>query len=570
MQHSYIVAVFGVCRLITLTSLCLLGSCSSSTDGAAESASSESRLTYTLVAGAACAEGAPPPGVFTEVSQEIGIDFSYDDRPPWELNPGETVQRDFSGVGVGDLDEDGALDLYFSNSGQPDVYYTTGGRGPLQFQRNIRTGDTTSSTVVALADITGDGHLDAVLHEFSSYFVAGDGKGGFGEPTLLPNYQQVPEAEYEVYGFAIGDVSGDGWLDIYSAVHLQWASDTWWPGREWLFIGGPSGLVDETSALPQQEVEDRTFLTSLVDLDNDGDLDLFEVNDAWSLYQQGLGDSKELQGNRLLRNDGMRDDGSLVLTDITKASNTGLDVSAMGVAIGDYDNDGLEDLYVTAMLPHTNTLLRNQGDMQFEDSTYDANAFTLEYQHDVAWGAQFVDVDSDGWLDLFVLHGWHTTDDFALGVPTNLDNQPNVLLRNTAGIFEPDDGSALLSGDAQSRSPVLGDLNRDGFVDIVVGNADGAPYVYLNGCDDRPWLTVRLELSSGHNRFGIGERIRVKGGGLTQVRVIRSGGDGLYGNSAAEAYFGFPSGTATVDVEVAGKWIRDIPVRRLLTITGGM
>jgi hypothetical protein len=437
----------------------------------------------------------------------------------------------------------------------------------MEYEPREREGDLVSSTVVTLADITGDGHLDALLHEFSSYLVAGDGLGGFGEPVPLPNYVTAPDDEFEVYGFAVGDVTGDGWLDVYAGVHLEWSNQTWWPGREWLFVGTPNGLIDATDQLPVQSVEDRTFLVTLADFDVDGDLDFLEVNDAWSLYQQGLGDDKELQGNRVISNLGVDTNGHLVLSDVTGMSNAGLDVSAMGAAVGDYDNDGLEDIYVTAMLPHTNTLLRNIGGLRFEDVTFDTNAFTLDYAHDVGWGAQFLDVDSDGWQDLFVLHGWHTTDDFALGVPSNLDKQPNVLLRNKGGVFEPDDGTANLGGDAQSRSPVVGDLNRDGFVDLIVGNADGAPYVYINGCDDRPWLTVRIQSKSGSNRYGIGAKIRVTSGELAQVRTIRSGGDGLYGSSAPEAYFGFPKGTEAADVEVNGVMVPNVPVRRILTIT---
>ncbi len=158
-----------------------------------------------------------------------------------------------------------------------------------------------------------------------------------------------------------------------------------------------------------------------------------------------------------------------------------------------------------------------------------------------------MDADADGWQDLFVCHGYNTS---PLDNTENPDQQPNVLLRNKQGVaFEDITDSAQLGGPAWSRSPVVGDLNRDGFPDLVVGNADFAPYVYLNGCDERPWLSVQLVGTSG-NLDAIGARVTVTAGDTSQVRQIISGSDGLYGSSAPEAYFGFSVDVATVDMEV--------------------
>jgi hypothetical protein len=273
----------------------------------------------------------------------------------------------------------------------------------------------------------------------------------------------------------------------------------------------------------------------------------------------------------LLRNDGVVDE-KLKLTDVSNESGAGILIPGMGLAIGDYDNDGLMDLYITAMLPNPNKLLHNIGDLEFEDTTDAVGADTMVVEHDVGWGTYFFDADMDGWIDLFVIHGYHVDlGHQEEGFPKNYDQQANVLLHNNEGLhFEDVSVQAGLDGTAWSRSPAVGDLNRDGFPDLIVGNVDEAPYVYLNGCDSRPWLTVRLD-KPGPNRDGLGARIVVKSDTLTQTRAILAGGHGLYGSSAPEAYFGFPEGTEEVTVTVY--WGKDeksvwpfVALRQIMTV----
>ncbi|MFT5432174.1 MAG: hypothetical protein ACI9OJ_002872 [Myxococcota bacterium] len=517
-----------------------------------------------LINGMACRANAPAVGVFTESAAALGIDFIYEPMlPPEEDNP---RLQDFSGVGIGDLDGDQQLDLYFAGGGAPDRVFLTATNGPAKYTASTRGGgEDDRARVVTLADIDGDGDLDALLAADSPYQALNDGTGHFGNPTFFERELGTPDVFYNVYGFAAGDTDGDQRLDVLVAVHEQLSGETLLPGAEWLHRGSATGLVDVPNAFPEQGFEDKTFLAILADFDDDGDLDVYEVNDAWSPAELGAGGSTEQIGNRLLQNT----DGNFA--EVTN-STSGIKVSAMGAAVGDYDNDGLLDLYVTAMLPNTNTLLRNTGGMSFENKTFSADADTLYDEHDVGWGAEFFDANSDGWLDLYVLHGWHTTDDFQHGVPANADHQRNLLLLNDKGTFSHDaSATSGLEGDDWSRSPATGDLNRDGFVDVVVGNANGKPYVYLNGCDARPWLTVRLK-QPGPNAHAVGARIRVTGGGLTQTRFITAGGSGLFGSSAPEAYFGFPIATETVSVSVRWPATNEItestiPVRKLATIS---
>ncbi|MFT7623838.1 MAG: hypothetical protein ACI9WU_003023 [Myxococcota bacterium] len=499
----------------------------------------------------------------------MGIDFVHAaNGEPWPENP--TGILDFAGVGIADLDGDQALDLFFSSAAGTDGIYLSGGLIG-QYTRRERGGIPAHTNAVFLLDVDGDGDRDAAVTTLEDpYLLINDGDGNFGQAALLnTNPVLRDDLFYASFSISAGDLNGDGWVDLVVSNHLVFEGDgaPGFPARQWLMLNQQDGTFkDMSELLPKHALYDWTFLTSLTDFDNDGDLDLYVVNDTWSLAERGVGTDTTRIGSRLYRNDGTDDSGPII-TDVSEGSGADVELSGMGVAIGDYDNDGWMDAYQSSATPFPHALLRNKGDLQFEDTTDAAGAQTLAKDRTVGWGTIFFDADSDGWEDLFVTHGpAPDKPDLGGGVP----NQPNVLMRNQGGAaFE--EVTAGVEGKAISRSPAVGDLNRDGFPDLVVANTGVAPYVYLNGCDGRPWLTVRLD-NTGPNGDAIGARIRATGGGLTQQRQIQVGSDGLYGSSAPEAYFGFPSGTDSIALSV--QW-PDGPIsafdvvetRRLVTIS---
>jgi hypothetical protein len=539
-----------------------------------------------LVPGEACRPDAPAPGVFTASSSALGIDFTHSAYPPPD-GASRMVFVDYAGVAMADLDGDGWLDLYFTGGGVPDRIYRTAGQGPAVFdasdpgigwpdeEQQEGAALVLPSLAVNIADLDGDGIRDViVVGEDRVGWFRNDGEAALTYAGSLKPPTLDSGRRYLTVGVATADWDGDGLVDVYVSNHESTLSSETkaWPAEEWFMHNRGGGIFDDrTDWIPVQPVEDKTFLSAMVDLDDDGDVDIYEINDAWSLLDLGLDPtSSEVQGNRVFRNDANDSITPGVHTDVSELSGADIKVAAMGVAVGDYDNDGLPDLYVTAMLPQSNVLLHNEGQLQFTDTTIAMSANTLHADHDVGWGALFLDADSDGWLDLFVAHGYNPV---PLDDLENPDQQDNVLLHNGSGQgFEDITEKAQVGGAAWSRSPVVGDLNRDGFPDLVVGNADFPPYIYLNGCDDRPWLTVRLVGQSG-NLDGIGARIRVTSpAGLTQTRLLVSGSDGLYGSSASEAYFGFPPGTDTVSLSI--RWPggtevthENIPIRHLLVVS---
>ncbi len=559
--------------------LALLAACGGEDEAAGDSKPSLPIPTKVMVSytpGQPCRNGADAPGVFVESSEALGIDFTHVAQlPPGQGNPSGV--QDFAGAAIADLDGDSHLDLYLTNAGGPDRLYLTGGRGPGQFESVDRTLEPVGSHGVTVVDVDGDGDRDVVTTTSEDpYILFNDGQADFERvENLNTTYDAREDVYFGSYSVAAGDMNGDRWLDLVVGNHEKFKDEdnVGWPARQWLMINNGEGVfTDRSDWLPVHEYYDWTFVVSLIDFDEDGDLDMYVVNDSWSLALKGLDASdNRLLGSRLYRNDGVAADGRVRITDVSAGSGADLKIAGMGVALGDVDNDGLLDIYVTGAWPDSNGLLRNTGGLVFEDQTEAFGANTINLDDSVGWGTIFFDSDSDGWVDLFVTHGYtpEAPQRWERGRERKVD-QANHLLRNLSGkAFEPA-VDAGVGGTDWSRCPVVGDLNRDGFPDLVVANVASEPYIYLNGCDERPWLTVILK-DILPNMDGIGARVRVSGGGLEQQRHIHAGSDGLYGSAAPEAYFGFPVGTEMVEVTVlwpdgSQTLVEEVPVRHLVTI----
>jgi enediyne biosynthesis protein E4 len=237
---------------------------------------------------------------------------------------------------------------------------------------------------------------------------------------------------------------------------------------------------------------------ALLDYDNDGDLDVYLAQG--NLFE---GDSMEDAvipprypaplTDRLYRNDlEVRADGTRTMrfVDVTEAARLGVTGYTMGIATGDYDNDGWVDLYLAGF--GGNHLLRNRGDGTFEDVT----EATATGDRDWSVAASFFDYDRDGWLDLFVgnyvefrvaLHKRCTSSTGALEYcgPLSYGPRPNRLLRNLEGErFENVSATALLENPASTTlGLVVGDFNDDGWLDMYVANDQLANQMWINQQD---------------------------------------------------------------------------------------
>jgi Tfp pilus assembly protein PilF len=329
------------------------------------------------------------------------------------------------------------------------------------------------------------------------------------------------------------DFDNDGWLDLFAATNGQ--------GR--LFRNTGSGRLEDVTAKAGRLDAEGARAAAFVDLDHDGDLDLLVAgSDRRSVYRNnldgtftesaegiGLGGRGDARSVRFadFDADGRIDllitnaDGSNVLyrnaggrrfVDATSASGLATQGGSGAAAVGDYDNDGTLDVFVSRVDGGQPTLWRNAGDGTF---TRDARSVDVlqTMASVVGLGAEFVDVDNDGWQDLVVV-----------GTPLTPGGRGLFLLHNDgSGQFE--DRSTLLPSTVPSAAAVaVSDVDEDGDQDLVVGTPGGTRLLRNQGGNAR--LATRVQLlalragSGKNNSFGIGSRVELRAGEIYQTRVV--------------------------------------------------
>ncbi len=310
--------------------------------------------------------------------------------------------------------------------------------------------------------------------------------------------------------------------------------------RDFLFLNKGNGTFAEVAKLAG--VDDPNgyygFAAGWVDINDDGWVDLLVVND--------------LTPNCLYRSKG---DGTF--EDISYLSGFALsefgDVQAgMGLAVGDYDNDGRVDLYLTHLSNEYNTLYRNEGQGMFTDSTLPLGLSDPSYPF-VGWGTGFLDFDNDGFKDLFVANGhvYREADHFEEWGSTWA--QRPLLFKNLAGRrFEvvppaPDSGLALV---VSARGAAFGDLDQDGLVDVVLNCNNDRPRVLKNQTTTRNhWIVLQLVGSGRSPRNATGATVFVTAGGQRQRGDVMNGGS-YSSHSDLRLHFGLGSARRVDKIEI--------------------
>lgn len=449
-----------------------------------------------------------------------------------------------AGIGLADVTGDGWLDALLVTP-EGSLLVVNDGAGTL-----VPAGwELPRATSVALADVDGDGDVDAWLGQPAGQhdlLLLNDGTGHFDAEIVLASTG-------EHYSGTWGDVDGDGDPDLFVAGYATHLSAdairerTVQASRSWIYLNQGGELVRAPDALPEEVQDDVTFQGQLLDVEGDGDLDLYLAND----FGPWLG------RNRLLLNDGA---GHFTIDDTCGCD---LATFSMGVTVGDPDGDGDPDLYLSDL--NGPKLLLNDGAGAFYDATAALGADVPGAPDQLAsWGTAFVDLDLDGWQDVAMVFGqvFPGTDGTALrslGVDfqdwTDGAEQRDAVLLNQGGQGFENVSAAVGFEDVQiGRSIAVGDVNRDGRPDLLTG---GLWYATLwtsqGGCEAGP----TLELPRDGSLTGRALDIWVNDSALTRFPSPST----TWSSSAQEVYLPAPPGAQVQVVDDQGNVLWDGPAQ---------
>jgi hypothetical protein len=483
---------------------------------------------------------APPSnsGVrFTDVATAAGVAFLHvDDVAPFGMVS--------SGVAWGDFDADGDEDLYLTDMDRPNRLYRNDGDGT--FTDVAEAFGVTDGIGLHCAsvwgDYDGDGDLDLYLGNDlrdGNRLYRNDGERfvEVAEEAGLFERSQTTAAAW-------GDFDSDGWLDLYVVNYaVCWDPTCGVEGaRDHVYHNRGDGTFENWSdSLGITTTMGGGFQATWTDYDNDGDLDIYVVNDTRAFeYEFG-------RHNYLFRNDDRPGPGGWQFTEVSRQVGAGLAINGMGLGVGDLDNDSYMDFWMSNS--SSSALLHNQRNGTFRNI---ATLTGTDYTPNFSWATSFLDVNNDGWEDLFI----------AAGSP--YDIHPNTIFLNRGGLQFTDIGKeAGVNNAADQRSASYADYDGDGDLDLYVQTYKGYGQLFRN---DTPaeasghWLKVVLR-GRGPNTSGIGARVHVlTPDGRRQTREVRVG-SGLGGNDQIAPHFGLgrnPSVTA-IEVEWTDGTVQKLP-----------
>ena len=423
------------------------------------------------------------------------------------------------GQAWGDIDADGWPDLYVTDPGGPNMLYQNQGDGtflPWPAERIDPLNDGVSSGAV-FADYDNDGFQDLYVlnrgqpnvlfhNEDGKRFTDVTGQAGVGDP-------------FDGKTAAWGDYDMDGHLDLYVA---NWSC---YPDCarsaegdiDALFHNEGDGTFTNVTRLLGSKVAGGGFVASFIDYDNDGDPDIYLVNDVFI----------NERGNALWRNDGPGCDG-WCFTEISEDAGADTRLMGMGLTTADYDNDGDFDFYFSNA--GRMVLLNNLGNDRFVDVSNPAGVFAGD--NVIAWGTVALDFNNDGYQDLYL----------AVTDVLPADDPHNLLFHNLGnGTFENVSNQLGMGHTGRTLGVAVADYDRDGWVDFVIGDYERGYSLFRNtrsGSEENGRIAVRLIGGGPVNADAVGARVTIATtDGLIQIREIQSGSS-LGGGDSTTLHFG--------------------------------
>ena len=538
------------------------------------------------------------PVVFEDVTKAAGLSN-------WSHTMGAADKRliidtNGSGIGLIDYDNDGWLDIYLVNG---STFRALDGKAePPHAALFHNNHDGTFTDIAAKAGVTNDRWgFGAAVADYDNdgwpdIFVSNWGKNRLYHNNHDGTFTDVAEKTGVTLGnwsagATWGDYDGDGRLDLFVSGYVHFDRDnlpyektkatgfSYCEFRGEPVMCGPRNLQGEPDHLFHNN-GDGTFtdvsakagvaddvnryygITPLfVDVNNDGKLDLLVANDSTLSYLY------------LNRGNGTFEDASF--SSGFGLNEDGHEVAAMGIAVGDYMNNGRLDFAISDFSDEAKLLFHNEGDASFTEVSMGSGIGKISIPF-LGWGIGFLDYDNDGWLDLMLINGHIYPAADRLDWGTSYAQRP-LLFRNTGdGKFKeipPVRGSGLAVV-TSGRGAAFGDLFNDGKIDVIISPIDGPPVLLKNvSADSHYWVELSLVGGPKGPRDAVGATVYLTANGVRQRQDILSGGSYVSTNDQ-RPHFGLGDSTDAGTAEIhwpsgTVEYIKLPAVDRTFTITEG-
>jgi hypothetical protein len=538
------------------------------------------------------------PIVFEDISEKSGL-------VSWTNKMG-TPTKDYiietkgSGVCLLDYDNDGWLDIYIVNGSTLDALNGKVAAPHAALFHNNHDGTFTDASAkagvtnerwgfgCAVADYDNDGWPDLYVSNFGKNRLYHNNHNGTF--TDVGDKAKVTLGNWST-GATWGDYDGDGRLDLFVAGYLHWdwdnppakggeggSSNSFCTFRGEATACGPRGLKGEPDHLFHNngdgtftDVSDKAGVADkpgyyglgavFADINNDGKPDLLVGNDSTPNYLY------------LNKGDGTFEDVSYASG--FALNEAGRETASMGIAVGDFENNGMLDVFNTTFSDDYKPLYRNEGDANFTDISYHIGLGEVTVPF-LSWGDAFFDYDNDGWKDLMMSDGhvYPQADKYNWG--TSWKERP-MLFHNMQGkSFEnvPAVEGTGLADVIAGRGMAVGDLFNDGKIDVVINVMDGHPVLLRNvNADHNHWIELKLVGGPKSPRDAVGATVYLSANGMKQRGDVISGGSYL-SSSDLRPHFGLGQATKIDDIQIHwpdGK-VEHVTVPgidRIVTITEG-
>lgn len=478
---------------------------------------------------------------FTEQTQRAGIHFKHTNGASKEKYLPETMG---SGGLFFDYNNDGYLDIYLVNGGTISTTRQDTYRNPKQanvLYRNRGDGTFVDATVEAglqqnsgygmgclSADYDNDGDADLYLTNFGrNQLYRNNGDGTFTDAT---SYAGVGDGSWSVSA-TFGDYNLDGYLDLYVANYLDYRPETAhacflegvhiycgpheYPGvRDTLYRNNGDGTFTDVTARAGLHNAGKGLGALFTDDNNDGYPDIFVANDAVPDF--------------LYRNNRDGTFTDIAVTAGVAYNSEGRATASMGIANGDYDNDGRADIFITNFSLEINSLFHNDGDGFYTMTTFETGLADPSFSQ-LGFGTQFLDADNDGTLELFVANG-HVWDNVSEITPSlSYKQRCQIFGRTDTGKFRDlsETAGSFFKRAIVARGVAVGDYNNDGAPDVLVTACAESPVLLRNesqaAARKNSWVKIRL-VGIESNRDGIGAKVWLHTDQTTQFREVTCGG----------------------------------------------